>query len=376
MKSPLWILNSTLIFFILGIAIVLFITRPRYPSRTSLSMSHQALPAEVGTPVIDIAAIAEHDPFGTYGQAHIEKAVAEQPIIQPPPLPPALKQSPPLQQKAPEFLPELPVILKGIIASPQEQSNRAIIADKKTKQEQLYKVGDVILDAEIIRIESSKVMLLRSNGQQETLFISLTDAQADPLYQQAEGKFSAAVAIKKTGEYDYTIDPELFVQHVTNLAQVIDALDLTTAFDQGRAFGCRIGSIIPGSLGTLLGLREHDIILAINTTPVATTHQRLAVYQQISNMKSGDTIAVSLQREGQMINMVYTLEASSQKKHSSKAISLPQSPHKTTSNLSQAAPQAIPQATQPQNSAHYDQNAKQTMTDYGGKAALLRPFTW
>lgn len=374
MESPLWILNSTLVLIIVGIGTMLLLTRPYYPPRKSLNLSYATNQPESTIPTFDIARIAEKDPFGTYGAAAEQEIAPEQPVLTAPPTPPVAKRVSLPPQIAPAFLPPLPVVLKGIMSSPRENYNRAIIADKKTKQEQLYKTGDTILDAEIIRIESTKVMLLRSNGQQETLFISLSDAQADPIYQEAEGKRSAAPAIRKLGEFEYTVDPELFTTYVTNLAQFVDALDLTTYIVQGKAVGCRVGMLSPNSVGALLGFAQNDIVTAVNAIPVATTQQRLQIYQQISNMTPQDTIHVSLQRNQKELTLHYKIVSFAPKK--SVAPQPLSSTTRTTSPVKEYKPSASRQAqSEPASMTWHDQEAsRKAMMENGGKSALLRPF--
>jgi len=83
----------------------------------------------------------------------------------------------------PKFLDPLDITLKGIIVLVHNDSkNRAIIADNKTNKELTYKVGSAIEDAQLIRILSNKVIFLRSNGQQEVLYLREKDAELDPVY--------------------------------------------------------------------------------------------------------------------------------------------------------------------------------------------------
>lgn len=55
-----------------------------------------------------------------------------------------------------------------------------MIADNKTNQEGTFKVGDTVQDAQLIRIFSNKIILLRNNGQQEVLYLREQDAKLIP----------------------------------------------------------------------------------------------------------------------------------------------------------------------------------------------------
>ncbi len=58
--------------------------------------------------------------------------------------------------------------------------------DTRTNKESSYKVGDMIEDAQLIRIFSNKVILMRANGQQEVLYLREKDAKLDPTYASGE----------------------------------------------------------------------------------------------------------------------------------------------------------------------------------------------
>jgi len=308
MKSPLWILNSALMVLFIIIGSVLFWSRPERLPRAPLTVIPVKTTTRHESPTPDTAYIYQHDPFGTYsappppGEADM-KAQESIPL----PRPPTMRQITQTPPTIPTFLPPIDLTLKGIISSQYERDSRAIIANKKSKQEALYKVGDVILDAEIIRIDANKVMLMRSNGQQETLFVSATDAHADPVYQQAEGLRSTRSPVKKIGENAFLVDPQVFTEQITNLAQFIDALDITTVYDQGRSIGCRVGSIASTSIGGLLGLEPGDIITMIHAIPTDTAHNRLAIYHHIRSLSLDDSLTMSVIRNNTTFEFTYQL---------------------------------------------------------------------
>src|SRR5581483_8772257 len=163
MKSPLWILNSILA-AILGTTLAYIFFSPRQiPTQPSLRI----LPAEAFKeqakkplePSFLKTIYEENDLFGTFKQK--PALVEEKEKVAPPPLPPKPKPI-----KAPEnakvsFLEPLKITVTGIIVSTKESDNQVIIADE-SKQERLYKVGDKIVDAYILRIFKNKVIFIRS----------------------------------------------------------------------------------------------------------------------------------------------------------------------------------------------------------------------
>ena len=97
-------------------------------------------------------------------------------------MPPVLQPLPIPQPARIDFLPPLAITLKGIIFANYDRENRAIIANNKTKQEALYKIGDKIEDADIIHISQKTRFLLRSNGQERLLlYRPMTE---DPIFSR------------------------------------------------------------------------------------------------------------------------------------------------------------------------------------------------
>ena len=185
-----------------------------------------------------------------------------------------------------------------------DSKNRAIVSDTTTKQETTYKVGDLLEDAQLIKILNNKIVFLRSNGQQEVLYLRQKDAQLDPSYALISGWKGITQKITDT---NYRLNSSEFTNRVTSVAQFIDLLEITTVYKNGKRFGCRIGKISNDSLGTELGLLPDDIILSVNDIPATETDNRLAIYKKIAAMQTKDTIVVHLLRNKADMTLTYTI---------------------------------------------------------------------
>jgi|GEM_PF-1429952 len=311
-KSPLWILNSILVAVCTCIIFFMLITREGLPARKTLRYNVSPIAHTKEISHVDLARIYENDLFNTYNKA-VPKVV-EIPRTLPLPTPPQPVPLPITPEAKPQFLEPLPITLKGVIFTLREQDNRAIIADNKSKKENLYKTGDIVEDAELIHIGRNNAIFIRSNGQQETLFLTPGDAHRDPQFKEDD---SWALTIKKLSDSLYTIDTKAFTERVTNLAQFIDLLDLTTAFERGKSVGCRIGSIAPNSLGAVLGLMTNDIITTINTITPTSTKERVSIYNTIKKSNPGDTITITLLRNKEPHTISYKLIVAEKKRRES-----------------------------------------------------------
>lgn len=251
---------------------------------------------------IDPSKIYTNDLFNTYR----EPTPPAMPLsdIKPIPQPPMPTAVRPPAPPPPRFLDPMNITLKGIILTGEEKDNRAIIEDNKTKQAKNYKIGDKIEDAQLTRILKNKVMLIRSNGQQETLYVNQFDAKAEQLLKSDDW----SSIVKKVTPEQYVIDPYEFTTRVRSLAQLIDLLNITTVYQKGKSVGVRIGKLEPESLGAALGLHQGDIITSITDIPATDTNNRFAIYKKITGLTLGARINVTVIRQTRKLEMQYTLD--------------------------------------------------------------------
>lgn len=304
MMHPFWILNSSLLLGIIINSIFIMVSRVTIVSREDIEPSFYSKAEKDHQVSINLKHIYENDLFDSYKKqiSYITPTIQTHPLPQPPrPMP--LK--PPVQQK-PMFLDPLNLTLRGIIIIGKDEArNRAIISDNKTDLETLYKVGDKIQDAQLIRIFNNKIVLLRANGQQEIVYMRNQDAQSDPRFAQIQDWHSA---IKMINKNEYSIIPEAFIKRVENLAHLIELLHLTTAYEKGKPIGTHVGIVEAQSIGFYLGLQSGDLLVSINEIPIATTTDRLKAYQTIINGKSQFDVIVTLIRNKKPIHIVYHVQ--------------------------------------------------------------------
>jgi type II secretory pathway component PulC len=304
MRQPFWIVNSILLLLAFITAGFIYFARPAMPARQRIEPTPYRVPSKTESATFNISKIYEFDLFDTY---HKELAAPEsQDRIGPLPEPPTPLTLRIPEEPRPQFIEPLPVSLKGIVVVLNDDTkNRAIIMDNRTNKELSYRVGDMIEDAQLVRIFSNKVILMRSNGQQEVLYLREKDAKLDPTYANT-GNWDEVIT--HISDNDFTINTPEFIRRVQSLGEFIDKLEITTAYRQGESVGCRINNAGPGSLAQALGFTKEDVILKVNDIPVTNTKNRLAIYNQIVGLKTGDIVRVDLVRSNQVFKLNYTLK--------------------------------------------------------------------
>jgi len=326
MKQQLWILNLSLMtmFAIMFFANIILKKEPPVIKQKKTTIEEPEK-KKVTLTKEQIARIYKHDIFDTF--VYTPKKPIQQSFKIPIPVPKPPATTPEPEEKKPEFVDPLKITLKGIIFSSNERESIAMIADESGKEKNYY-ISETINDGQVIKIARSNVVILRANGQQETYFLRKTDEALKKV-----GKDRWQYVIKKVDDQTYQIDPQSFAKQITSLAELIESLSLTTAYQKGNPSGIRISKTNENDIGPALGLAQNDIITNINDLDPTDIKNRIQLYDTITDMKDGDNIKLSLKRNGQDITLNYKLEKIKQPKNQfmptgtdGKPIDLPKSP--------------------------------------------------
>ena len=308
MKSPLWIVNNilALLFFAMLIFIIVsFKSLFEKPRVAPLKVAQTAAPAIKQEPKAqDLRSIYEdRDLFGTYSPSIIPVAPVEQ-MVPPVPAPPAPIPVKLIPRPVVQFLDPLPVKITGIIHSSNEAKSQVTVVNNNTRKSQSFNVGDKILDAHIIRIFPRKIIIVRSNGQQETLFMYSADAQAE---MKAMQDVSWADVVQMQRPNSYLVNPTTFASRVISLANLIEMLDMTTAYTNNKSVGIRVGNMEPQSIGYALGFLAGDVITKVANLAPTSTALRMKIYNNIIQLPMGADVTVQFLRKEQLLTYTYTL---------------------------------------------------------------------
>ena len=220
-----------------------------------------------------------------------------------PPLPPlaqAIAPKPPQIAKH-AFIPPLTLTLKGIAFSSDEERSVSIIEDE-AKKESVYHVGDLIKDAQLIKISQNRITLLRVNGQHETIF--LRDADIPKSKSDKKGHDHIA---KKIDNTTYEIDSANFAKEIPNLGSLSERFSLIGVYSKEKPTGVAISNMPINGIGTSIGLQKNDIITAINGISTTDKKNRMKIYDTITSMQNGSSITLDLQRNKLPVKITYNL---------------------------------------------------------------------
>lgn len=303
MKQALWIINSSVVGLLLLSLTTLQLLRKNPPkiSRIVPPTLEEKTQAKQPFPDTHWETIFKFDLFDTYIQ-NIPQPIQKDLVT---PIPEIKEPEAPVipEPKAPEFLPELALSIKGIIIAADETQNVIMIEDE-TKKESTYHIGDMYKDGQIIKISRNSVVFLRTNGQQEAFYLRKEDADL-----AMNGPTKWEYVVKKLDNNSWQIDPESFKSSVDSLGDFIDRLNLIgTAYQQGTALGIRLDKQDQNGLGELLGLQAGDIVTSINGISVAQAPNRVQIFDTVSLSKPGDTVVATINRRGRDVTNIYKID--------------------------------------------------------------------
>ncbi|RMF13911.1 MAG: hypothetical protein D6761_10330 [Candidatus Dadabacteria bacterium] len=216
----------------------------------------------------------------------------------------------------------LPAEVLGTLGGPDDVAI-ALIRDKRNKQVDVYWVGDKLFDqATILKIRRGEVVILR-NGQTEVLQLYEGSAKAgedkgpirrarprkpasrtDDKVRPAASGGDVELQIEELSPNNYVIDREQFSDLMGNLGPLLTQARVVPNFERGRINGYKIFAIKKGSVFEQIGLRNGDIIQAINGVSVDTPEKALQLFQQL---KSETEFNLELQRGGSPLAYSYQL---------------------------------------------------------------------
>lgn len=294
MSRPFWVLNLTLVLFLIGSLFFSFYARIKIPAFRPTTQQYETKAHEEP---FDASLIYKKDLFQTASMQRQQRPEEKEIVAKRLPTPPVRIPTRIPQTQPFRFLEPLPLSLTGIIYFDDPTKDRAIIMDHRKKQEALYKLEDELEDAQIITIMADKVILLRSNGQQEILYLHQEKRMASKNWSSVVDALSPV---------HYQINREAFIKEIPDLTTFIFKFNIKAAIENGRSVGVRIGGLENNSLAQAMGLRSGDIITQINGISPLSTKERKEIYDLI--VQNPQTVHVVVKRDGVTKPIAYEIK--------------------------------------------------------------------
>lgn len=162
----------------------------------------------------------------------------------------------------------------------------AIIEDRAKKSQEIFLVGDSIFDAAKLSAIFNDRVEIERNGKQEILTIDLAP--------RSNVDYKDGVA--QIGSDEYFVEEAEVDKAINNLPLLLTQARAVPYFKDGQAVGLRLFAIRSGSLFEKIGLKNGDILRAINGNSLGDLSQAIKLFERLKTERS---LSLSLERERQ-----------------------------------------------------------------------------
>lgn len=208
---------------------------------------------------------------------------------------------------------KLPLRLLATMESDDPTWSMATIQDVETNRLGPFSANEQVRPGvTILAVERGRVVLL-NQGRRE--FISLgaeppkpsATPKASKPAAEPKGKPSgksvaiegAEQAIDCANENSCTVDRAFVEKLMANPRQLMSQAKMFPVTKDGETQGFRVSGIRSGSLATMLGLKNGDVVSEINGAKLGTIDDALAMYQKL---RRASHLSVTVERGGAVIN--------------------------------------------------------------------------
>jgi general secretion pathway protein C len=200
----------------------------------------------------------------------------------------------------------LPIDLYGTIAG-EEGRGYAVIEERDKKKQRLYKVGDRVAGAVIVKILRNAVVL-RVGEKDQVLKKKEIVARGNNRLPPAEMPGPAPAQAPEAAPRPQARPPQAPSGSPSDLASLLTQARVTphvTAGSSGKPDGVVINEIQSGSLFENVGLVNGDIIQEVNGRPVTGVADLVSLYR---DLKPGANLSVKVSRTGRQVVLNHTVQ--------------------------------------------------------------------
>lgn len=182
--------------------------------------------------------------------------------------------------------------LKGTVAGGAKYGF-AIVEEKRTRKQQLVRVGDAVTGAKVVRIRRNAIDLL-VNGQEITL--AMLDPKKEPTPAPSVAAAAPAVSSGTT-----VVSRSMVQDAMANMGKILSQAQIRPYFNAGVPDGFIVNSIRAGSLYQKMGIASGDIIQEVNSRKIRTIDDVMGL---LDTIRSGASLSLGIKRRGkaQLLN--------------------------------------------------------------------------
>jgi general secretion pathway protein C len=200
---------------------------------------------------------------------------------------------------------DLKLKLWGTVSGKERQAY-AVIEDTKTREQNLYRVGDEIQNATLKMILRQKVVL-SVNGRDEILGIEEVGAtrKGSPSPRVASKDNAPPSMPISSNPRQLTLQGDQIENALENLDQLMEQARIRPHIEEGKPSGISITGIKPNTVFRKMRLRNGDIITGVNGAPIESVEDAMKIFGDLS---SASEVQLEIKRRGRKRILNYKIE--------------------------------------------------------------------
>ena len=189
------------------------------------------------------------------------------------------------------------------MAAPADYSSALILEDGKDHAVG-YGVGDMIYDRKVVAIDQKRVTLERGTGELE--YLTMDQEEKPPRTASASTGETTEDGVEQIGDNKWAVPRSLLDKYIG---------DLGAASKLGRALlhrgpdggydGYRLSAIRRGSLADQLGIKNGDVIHAVNGSSLDSMQAAMGAY---NTMQNDSNFCLEVTRRGEKQQLCYDVQ--------------------------------------------------------------------
>jgi len=184
------------------------------------------------------------------------------------------------------------IIVKGTILREDPSENLVVIEDLLTRKEDLYKVGEIIRDAQIISISQNKVAFSYHNNVESLSFLATVATPSSSIM------VGGSSILRETPGEEITTPPKnlKLAEAIKNLkanSKLYSKVSIAPVInDERKVNGYMVANIPERSLVEMMGFRDNDVITHVNGILINSPQRAFEIYRSIAKKESAVRVKV------------------------------------------------------------------------------------
>ena len=189
----------------------------------------------------------------------------------------------------------------------QDRKAYAVIEDTKTRQQQLYRIGDSIQDATVKLILRQKVVLNVGDRDEILGMEEIGAAKTGRESPRVARRPASSPPKLPVSSYprQLTLESDQIESALENLDQLMESAQIRPHIEEGQPSGISITGIKPNTIFRKMRLRNGDIITGVNGDPIETVEDAMKIF---GDLTSASEMQVEIKRRGRKRVLNYKIE--------------------------------------------------------------------